>query len=107
MHTLPPSSAVKEARFRPTMLPIARPARVPAVMSTFLINGFSTSVFPTLAPPGRTLRTAAGTPAFSAISASSRTVMGASSEGLTMTELPAARAGAIFLIAIRSGWLKG
>lgn len=46
-------------------------------------------------------------PAPTAISASSRTVMGASSLGFTMTEFPAASAGAIFLTAMRSGWLKG
>jgi len=29
------------------------------------------------------------------------------SEGFTMTEFPAARAGAIFFIAMKRGWLKG
>ena len=33
--------------------------------------------------------------------------MGANSLGLTITELPAANAGAIFLMAINMGWLKG
>jgi hypothetical protein len=63
-------------------------------------------------------------PAVVAISANSRTVMGASlqkmdagqqvdgknadtSDGFTMTLFPAARAGAIFLIAMSKGWLKG
>ena len=46
-------------------------------------------------------------PAPIAISANSRTVIGANSLGLTITELPAASAGAIFLIAMRRGWLKG
>ena len=46
-------------------------------------------------------------PAATAISANSSTVMGASSLGLTMTEFPAASAGAIFLSAMRRGWLNG
>lgn len=46
-------------------------------------------------------------PAVMAISANSSTLIGASSLGLTMTELPAASAGAIFLIAMSRGWLNG
>lgn len=42
-------------------------------------------------------------PAAMAISANSSTLMGASSLGFTMTELPAASAGAIFLTAMSSG----
>lgn len=46
-------------------------------------------------------------PAPTAISANSSTVIGASSLGFTMTELPAASAGAIFFSAMRRGWLNG
>lgn len=95
------------------------------VTSTFLIYGLETSSFPVVFPgPGRTERTPGGTttehqylrtstlsmnipPAPAAISANSKIEIGASSDGFTITEFPAANAGAIFLIAMRSGWLKG
>ena len=53
--------------------------------------------------PGTTLNTPAGTPASSASSARRKAVSGDFSLGLSTTELPAARAGAIFHAAMIMG----
>jgi hypothetical protein len=53
--------------------------------------------------PGTTLNTPGGMPASSASSASLRAVSGLFSDGLSTTELPAARAGAIFHAAMIMG----
>jgi hypothetical protein len=57
--------------------------------------------------PGTILSTPAGKPASVHRAANSITEMGASSEGFSTTLLPAAMAGAIFLMAISSGWFQG
>lgn len=104
---LPPSSAVNRARLAPTRLPMARPAAVPPVMSVLRTSGCETSAAPVSVPrPGSTEKTPSGTPACCSRRPSSSVVRGVSSLGLTMTLLPAARAGAIFLTAISSGWLN-
>jgi len=57
--------------------------------------------------PVTTLRTPAGSPHSCAISANLRSVNGASLEGFTTTELPAASAGAIVRLPIHSGPFQG
>jgi len=54
-----------------------------------------------------TLTTPAGTPASSRMPVNSRVVSGVSSAGLTTTVQPAARAGAIFRVAMASGKFQG
>src|SRR5689334_23285520 len=57
--------------------------------------------------PWTTLYTPAGTPASAMTSASSVAVAGVSSEGLTTTVLPQARAGATFQVSRSSGRFHG
>src|SRR5262249_62194827 len=64
------------------------------VNDTLSTPALATSARPTSVPPGNTLRTPAGSPAFSAISARSRASNGVSGDGLSTTVQPAASAGA-------------
>ena len=67
----------------------------------------SLSARPASPKPVTTLTTPAGMPASSSARPSSSGPAGASSEGLTTTALPAASAGATFLMVISSGWFHG
>jgi hypothetical protein len=68
----------------------------------------SASALPTVWPkPGNTLNTPFGMPASSASWAMRIAVSGDFSEGLRMNELPAARAGANFQLAMISGKFHG
>ena len=81
------------------------PEPVKAIMSTSID---SASASPATPPrPGMTLSTPAGSPASSANSPSFSAVSGDCSAGLRTTELPMARAGATFHIAMCSGKFHG
>ena len=78
------------------------PARTDPVIDTICGMSWLTSAWPVPASPQTTLSTPGGRCA-AAISASMSVDIGVVSEGLSTTVLPAARAGAIFQIAIISG----
>ena len=78
------------------------PARTDPVIDTICGMSWLTSAWPVPASPQTTLSTPGGRCA-AAISASMSVDTGVVSEGLSTTVLPAARAGAIFQIAIISG----
>src|SRR5918993_812328 len=105
---LPPSSSV--TRFMvpaaPDMMPL--PTSVEPVKATLATSGCSTSRFPTLLPgPTTTLTTPSGIPASRAMRSNARALSGVSSAGLRTSVLPAARAGAIFQLAMVSGKFQG
>ena len=101
MGALPPSSATTLHKLVPAEAATMRPVGVPPVKSSFLMPGLSDKALPAVAPkPGITFNTPSGRPASVHICAKFNTVTGASSEGFTTTELPAARAGAIFFMAM-------
>jgi hypothetical protein len=78
------------------------PARTEPVIATICGTGCSTTSRPVSLSPVITLRTPGGRNS-PAISASSRVVSGVVSLGLSTIVLPAARAGAIFHVAIIIG----
>src|SRR3954451_4528297 len=101
---LPPSSSVTGRSSPAQTLAIERPVSVEPVKATLSTPGCETKYAPTSDPPGTQLMTPGGTPAASAASATmnqSNTVAGG--DGFTTTEHPAARAGAILLIASTTG----
>src|SRR5690349_2771726 len=103
----PPNSSVAGRSSRPQVLATSRPARVEPVNETLSIPALATSARPTSVPPGSTLNTPAGTPAFSATSASSRASSGVSGDGLSTTVQPAASAGTYLNAAWVCGTFQG
>ncbi len=80
------------------------PVSVPPVRSTFWIAGWFETRLPAVGPkPVITLTTPSGMPACWHSLASSIVVVGVNSEGLMITVLPAASAGASFFVRISSG----
>ena len=87
---------------------IPRPTAVEPVKATFATSSCSTRRWPTTLPgPTRTLTTPSGMPASRAILSNSSAVSGVSSAGFRTTVFPAARAGAIFQLAMVSGKFHG
>ncbi len=86
---------------------ISRPVLVSPVKATLATRGEEASGLPASTPkPLTTLRTPAGNK--SAISSTTlRMDQGVCSAGLRMTQLPAARAGASFHVAMRMGKFHG
>ncbi len=71
------------------------PARVDPVNETMSMSGWAAMASPTTGPgPDTRLKTPAGAPSSSKISARTKALRGATSLGLTTTVQPAARAGA-------------
>ena len=87
---------------------IAAPVADSPTNATARIAGCSVKARPASSPkPCTTLRTPAGRPASSAISASSCAVTGLHSAGLCTTVQPAASAGAIFQVDSMNGVFHG
>ncbi len=104
---LPPNSMVTGIRFSEAYCMIKRPVVVSPVKATLATRGEVARGFPASGPnPLTTLITPAGTT--SAIN-SIKTIMlvGVCSAGLTTVVHPAAKAGAIFQVAIKSGKFQG
>src|SRR5262245_24094415 len=99
----PPNSSVTGRSSRPQVLATSRPAQVDPVNDTVSTPALATSARPTSAPPGTTLNTPAGTPAFAATSASSSPSSGVSGDGLSTTVQPAANAGTY----LNAAWVCG
>ena len=92
---LPPSSSATRFTVPAANSAIRRPARVEPVKDTMSTSGCCTSASPTDAPvPLIRLKTPAGSPAASTISARMKALSGATSLGLSTTVQPAASAGA-------------
>ena len=104
---LPPSSRVSFLAVPATARAICLPTSVEPVNATLLTSGCATSAAPAVPSPVRTLTTPGGSPACWHTSASSSAVSGVVSAGLSTQVLPAARAGASFQAAIRSGKFQG
>src|SRR6476661_7020207 len=101
---LPPSSKVTGRRSPAQAVAIERPAAVDPVKATLSTPRCDTKYAPMSGPPGTQLTTPGGSSAAATASATmyqSSTVAGG--DGLTTTEHPAARAGAILLIASTTG----
>ena len=82
----------------------ARPARVEPVSETMSTSGWPAMASPTTGPyPVTRLKTPAGRPISSRISASTKAFSGATSLGLSTTVLPATSAGATFAMIWWSG----
>jgi len=104
---LPPSSVVEGIRFWAAYCMINLPVAVSPVKATLAMRLLVARAMPTSAPgPLTTLITPGGTMG-SMSSISLRMDHGVGLAGLTTVTLPAARAGAIFQAAIRSGKLNG
>ena len=87
---------------------MTRPVAVPPVKDTMRTPGCCTSGLPMRDPsPVTTLRMPGGTPASSAMRPSSRAGDDVTSDGLRMTALPAASAGATFCASMVSGEFHG
>jgi hypothetical protein len=82
---------------------IRRPVAGPPVNVTFFTSGCDTRASPASGAPGRILITPAGKPASATRSANSSPVNGVSSDGFTMTVLPAATAGGTLWASEMSG----
>ena len=101
---LPPSSSVTRLIVSAALLVISLPARVEPVKLTISTSGWTESWLPTPGPsPFTRLKTPAGIPAASTISAKTYEESGATSEGFSTTVQPAASAGATF----RTTWFIG
>ncbi len=105
---LPPSSSPAGISRAPATAAIARPVSVPPVNDTIRTPGCATSAAPTSSPwPGSTVSRPSGRPASAQIRASSSASIGVSSEGLRITALPAASAGAAFCASAMIGEFHG
>ena len=94
---LPPSSSTIGVRLRAAASMILRAVVVPPVKLILPTRESPTRAAPASAPPVTTLTTPGGTPASRHSSANRNGPRGASSAGLSTTQLPAARAGATFI----------
>ena len=83
------------------------PVAVEPVRSIWSTPGWTVSAAPVSRRPVTICSTPSGRPASRVSAANSMTESGASSLGLTISVLPQASAGAIFLVAISSGWFQG
>ncbi|MNN29631.1 hypothetical protein D3C81_1432430 [compost metagenome] len=105
---LPPSSRLMFLMSRAAACMIRLPVGTLPVKASLSIPGCSANGAPASLPsPGTTFSTPAGSPALSAIRASSRAVNGVSSDGLSTMQQPAANAGATFQAAISIGKFHG
>ncbi|MNV47279.1 hypothetical protein D3C71_1391410 [compost metagenome] len=105
---LPPSSSATGISFSAAAWAMARPLAVPPVNDTMRTPGCSTRRRPTVEPrPVITLRMPGGRPASSAMRPSARAGEEVTSDGLRITALPAASAGATFCASIVSGEFHG
>ena len=85
-----------------------RPTSVDPVNETTSTSGCRPSARPAVSPkPGTTFSTPSGIPASAASSATRSALSGDSSAGLTITELPAARAGPSFQPSMAAGKFHG
>jgi len=104
---LPPNSSVTGMMFSDAYCIMRRPVDVSPVKPTFLIPGCVASGLPTSAPDPLTTLTVPGS-RMSAINSMTRRIpTGVWLAALMTTQLPAARAGAIFQAAIRMGKFQG
>src|SRR5699024_3507417 len=99
----PPSSSVFLVKVLLVFLAIIFPVSVPPVKLTLLIPLDSVSHFPTFESPVITLTTPFGNPASSINLTNSKVVTLAYSDGLIITVLPLAKAGANLLVKIDIG----
>src|SRR6218665_3106926 len=105
---LPPNSSATGISFLAAISPMRLPLSVPPVKDTIRTKGWATSAAPAPCPvPGRTFRIPSGSPACNAMRATASPVEGVTSDGLRMTALPAARAGAIFCASMGIGEFHG
>ena len=94
----PPSSSVTGLTLCAASSETRRPARVEPVNETMSVSGCDTIASPTTGPvPDTRLKTPAGSPTSSMISASTKAFSGTTSLGLSTTVQPAASAGATLL----------
>ncbi len=101
---LPPSSRATRFTEVAASSLTRRPARVEPVKLTMSTSGWPARASPATAPvPVTRLNTPGGSPAPSMTSASRKALRGATSEGLTTTVQPAARAGA----TLAATWCSG
>ncbi len=101
---LPPSSWATRFTVGAAARATSTPARVEPVNDTMSTSGWADSGAPTLTPsPWTRLKTPAGTPASSRISAKTMAFKGATSDGFRTIVQPAARAGA----TLQAIWLSG
>lgn len=105
---LPPSSIVTFFRVPAALRMMDWPTEVEPVKAILSMSGWSVRVSPSSTPgPVITFSTPSGISASWKSSAIFRAVSGVAGEGLWTTVLPAARAGAIFVIDSSSGKLNG
>ena len=104
---LPPSSSVTRFSVSVPERITDLPALVDPVKDTFRISGCAEIALPASSPPVTTERTPSGIPAFVASSASDSAVRGVAGAGFKMATFPAARQGASFHVAIKSGKFQG
>src|SRR6202044_883269 len=105
---LPPSSSVTRLTVSAASFTIILPTAAEPVKAILLTSGCFTNGDPTLSPkPVITLTTPFGRPTSSNHFASSSTVSGVCSAGLSTQVQPAASAGASFQAAIVSGKFQG
>ena len=104
---LPPSSRVRCLPVPARAMRICLPTSVEPVKATLSTPGWVTSAAPVAPAPVTTLTTPGGSSACWQTSASNRAVSGVVSAGLSTQQLPAARAGASFQAAMRSGKFQG
>ncbi len=104
----PPSSSDTRVMFSELARRIAAPVAVSPVNPILSTRGSLTSASPTTPPgPGTTETHPSGTPASTSSSPSRSADNGVSDAGLMMTELPHARAGAVFHVVISIGKFHG
>ena len=101
---LPPSSCATRFTVSAAVLATMIPARVEPVKDTMSTPGWPAMTCPTSAPvPLMRLKTPAGAPAASTISAKTTPLIGAISLGFSTVAQPAAKAGA----TLQTIWLSG
>ena len=103
----PPSSRTTGTSRSAATAAIALPALTPPVKEIMSMPGCRTSAAEASAAPGMTLTSPGGKPASTHSLPSSSDTMGVTSEGLRITALPAASAGAIFSAARFTGEFHG
>lgn len=105
---LPPSSSESFLNFGAAIDAILSPALVLPVNEMAFTSGCDTIASPAPGPvPCRIFNTPAGKPASLQIFESKKAVTGVTSDGLAITQLPAASAGAIFQVNKYNGRFQG
>ena len=104
---LPPNSSTTGFSKAPALAAILFPATGPPVKLIMPIYGCSTINRPISEAPVMTDKTPGGKPASSPMRAYSSAMRGVTSDGLSITQFPAASAGAILLASSKAGEFQG